>query len=337
MKKALLILAIIISYSANAQFNKWSIEPGINLVKIRDLTSVKPLSVDLSARYMATTKFGVRTTLRGTKVSMNGNDVKFLSGQLMGVANFGRILELEDIFNNRWTILGGVGGDYTYSGDSTNEVLLHRISNFHLAGFVENEFRITDDFFLSAGLNVVTGVNNRPFYHYPSTETTSIINFTVKAVIAIGNKKEHADWYLEEPEENIPFKSFTYDGPITTYNDTDLSAIPKTEVKEIEKQPYIDYVYFDHDSYEIDKDALANIEKAYDHAKNRITITGYCSNVGSDAYNRELALNRGYSVKQKLVSLGFPSRSIVVVSAGIDNSRESDIFDMARRVEIKAE
>src|SRR5690606_9829297 len=74
---------------------------------------------------------------------------------------------------------------------------------FHLTSTIDNLIKISDRLALTLSLNVITGVNSRPF-NPGSTETTSIINFNTKVLFYLGKKKEHADWILlDKPKETI--------------------------------------------------------------------------------------------------------------------------------------
>lgn len=197
MKKLSLIFCFLfmVTFMFAQEFNKWSVEPEVGLTKVRDVTSVGFANGGIGIRYMITPIFGAKVS---GSYSHLDYPLEYVSGQFMGVCNFGRLAKLENLANNKWTIIVGVGGDYTYSKGFTNAVIFHQLSDFHLAGYVDNEFRITDKFFLTAGLNVTTGVNSRPFLTpYNSTMSTSIVDFNVKAIFVLGKKKVHADFYLE--------------------------------------------------------------------------------------------------------------------------------------------
>lgn len=339
MKKLLIISMLLcaVNFLSAQDFNKWSIEPEFGLSKVRDVTQVGVGNAGIGIRYMATPIFGVRVSGRYTETrdAWYGTPLQFTSGQIFGVANFGRLAKLERVAHNRWTIIGGVGGDYTDSRGATNNTIFHRLSDFHLAGFVDNEFRVTNKFFITAGLNVVTGVNSRSYigpYSYASdmnrTMTTSIVNFNVKAIFVLGKKKHHADFYLEDPILPKPqifyVDSSTHNRVINVYN-VEICVDDK-----IESTP--EYVYFKNDSYKVDKDGLENIEQSLSKIKDKVTITAYCSNVASPNYNLKLAQNRSNAVKDKLVKLGVDENKITLVNVGIDSSRE---YDMARRVKIE--
>ena len=359
MKKLLMILGFVFSatFMYAQEFNKWSIEPEFGLTKLQDMpyggSTVGFYNAGIGARYMATPLFGFRVSGSYTKhkYTLTNQPVEYLEGQIFGVGNFGRLLKLERIANNRYTIIGGIGGDLSNSHDFTNTQMFDRVTNFHLAGFIDNEFRVTDKFFLTAGLNVITGVNLTP----PAGVTninqkiingvarTSIIDFNIKAIFVLGKKKDHADFYLEPelvPKNTIVYVDSTRKVTNNYYTEVgEKISTPSTLTTSSTSSThpeYPEYVYFNNDSYKIDKDALENIEQSLHKIKDKVTITAYCSNVASSEYNLKLAQNRANAVKDKLVNLGVDPAKIKTVSVGIDFDRKiPELFDMARRVKIE--
>jgi len=344
MKTRLSILLLITCFALSAQdetwerYNKWSIEPEVGAVKIRDITPVRPFNVDLGVRYMANTKFGVKVSGNYTRIYEQWDyvgeeyPINYLSGTLMGVVNVGRVLEFES-FTDWYTILGGVGGNYSHSERPTNDKILFRTSNFHLAAFVDNEFKVSDRVFLRVGMDVITGVNLERNVPNPISETTSILNFNIGATISLGKSKyEHADWFIPEPNLDIVQLEPTIIDKTVTNN--------ITEVVESDCDCSIQrYLYFDHDSYKLTKDALEAIEYTKDELLKgkKVTLKAYCSNVGSIEYNKKLAWKRALAVQQALVGLGIESDIITIEPVGIDTTRDKEVFAFGRRVELKVE
>lgn len=347
MKKSLIILCLLCSatFMFGQDFNRWSIEPELGLTKVKDMpyggSTVGFYNAGIGARYMATPLFGIKVSGSYTNhdYTMTDQPLEYLEGQIFGVCNFGRLLKLEKIAKNRYTIIGGVGGDLTNSHGFTNTQIFERTTNFHLAGFIDNEFRVTDKFFLTAGLNAITGVNITPPTGTTNTKqniingiaTTSIIDFNVKAIFVLGKKKDHADFYLEP--ELTPTSTIVYVDSTRKVTNNYYTEV----CEEISEAPtYPEYVYFHNDSYVIDKDGLENIEQSLHKIKDKVTITAYCSNVASSEYNLKLAQNRANAVKNKLVNLGVDPAKIKIMSIGIDFDRKNpELFDMARRVKIE--
>ena len=338
------------------EFNKWSIEPEFGLTKLQDMpyggSTVGFYNAGIGVRYMATPLYGFKVSGSYThhKYTLTNQPLEYVEGQIFGVCNFGRLLKLERIANNRYTIIGGVGGDLSNSHDFTNTQMFERTTNFHLAGFIDNEFRVTDKFFLTAGLNVITGVNLPPASGVTDVNQsiingvakTSIIDFNIKAIFVLGKKKDHADFYLEPelvPKNTIVYVDSTRKVTNNYYTkvDEEISkpATSRTSVTSTTPTTYPEYVYFNNDSYKIDKDGLENIEQSLHKIKDKVTITAYCSNVASSEYNLKLAQNRANAVKDKLVNLGVDPAKIEIVSIGIDhNWSNREIFEMETRVKI---
>lgn len=322
-------------------YNKWSIEPEIGVTKVRDMpyhgSTYEPLNISIGGRYMVTEIFGVRLLYSYTqhKYTLTGEPLKYSEGQFFGVCNFGRLAKLEQVLNNRWTILGGVGGDFSDSHGFTNTQIFEHQSNFHLAAFVDNEFRVTDRFFLAFGLNVTAGVNVTPDPNSTPTTVdlvaaTNIVRMNLKAIFAIGKKRPHADFYLE-PQPLPIINTYYIDSSKCITNVANTNIYNKYDTCKIENNSP-EYVFFSNDMFKIDKDGLENIEQSLHKVKDKVTITGYCSNVGAVEYNKTLAKLRAEAVKNKLVNLGIDSNKITIVVIGIDKSRE---YDMARRVSIE--
>jgi outer membrane protein OmpA-like peptidoglycan-associated protein len=349
MKKLFVLICFVFSatFMFAQEFNKWSIEPEFGLTKLQDMpyggSTVGFYNAGIGARYMATPLYGVRVSGSYTHhhYTLTNQPLEYMEGQIFGVCNFGRLLKLERIAKNRYTIIGGVGGDLSNSHDFTNTQLFDRITNFHLAGFIDNEFRVTDKFFLTAGLNVITGVNlaaptgttdiNQAIIN--GVAKTSIIDFNIKAIFVLGKKKDHADFYLEP--ELAPTNTIVYvDSTRKVTNNYYTEVCEEISTPASNSNP--EYVYFNNDSYKIDKDGLENIEQSLHKIKDKVTITAYCSNVASSEYNLKLAQNRANAVKDKLIKLGVDPAKIKTVSVGIDFDRNiPELFDMARRVKIE--
>lgn len=333
----LILCMLVMSMSAYTQedYNKFSMETEFGATKIRDATSVEPYNIDLAFRYMANTLFGVKVNFNYTDINnlhfMDNQSLQYVAAGFHGVVNFGRLLQFES-FTKKYTILGGIGGTYTHSGDVTNEAILHRISNFHLSAFVDNEFKLSKHIFGKIGLDVQTGVNSRPFIKAPSTQTTSILNFNIGFVFTLKNGKEHADWYLEEHIpviDTIVMQPTIIDKTITT-TEYDCNCDANSD----------EYVFFDNDKHEVNRDGLNGIIKIasilFDNDKT-VRITGFASPPATDKYNLELATKRCNDVKDKLISLGIEEHRIIINPIGETDTHDSKNFDLARRVLLEIE
>ena len=306
----------------NAQYDKWSVEGQLGLTKIRDVTSVQPFNVDLGARYMFNTKWGIE--LSGNYTSLK--DYKWQSATFMGIANVGRVMNFEE-FTDKWTILIGIGGNYEYNNSYTNQAIFHRLSNFHLAGNITNEYKLTNKIFLTAGLNVVPGVNSRPTqpaFHY--TETTSILNFNVGVTISLGEHKEHADWYIEEPKESVVD---------TIYMKPTVNVQKEVIVNNFLKTT--EFVFFENDVHTLDRIANNAIKKMAFNLEEgeKIHLTGYASKPASNDYNVILCEKRCKSIVNKLYSLGIQSDRVVIEAIGEIYTYDGLNEDLSRYVKME--
>lgn len=328
---AYLFMLLICTASAQSdQYLHSSIDIEVGAVKMQDYTSVRPFNVEIGYRYMATPIVGAKLSLNYTRIYEQWDfagyeePIQFRSATLMGVVNIGRIAQMEDIFNNKITILTGIGGNLSHSTPPVNNSYFFRTTNFHLATFADIELKVSKRVFLRTGVDMVGGINvDRD--NFPG-ETTNQFNFNVGATIALGNgKKEHADWYIRPQkvdtvmlQPTIIDKTVTNNPIVNNYNTASDSSD--------------EYVYFKHDSAVIDKDGLANIEKAINKGTSFMLI-GYCSNVGSYEYNIKLAQKRMDAIMAKMSLLGRFSIQTKVI--GIDTERQPLNYDMARRVVIE--
>lgn len=326
MKKVILLLSIIVTFTMYSQnYNKNSIEFELGPTKIRDVTPVKKLNFNLGYRYMFNTKFGAKIDIGYTELEKTG--ISYYSSSLSGVLNIGRLLEFES-FTKHYTIIAGLGGTYTYSDNHVQ--LLHRLSNFHLSGFINNEFKVSDNVFLHLGLNVITGVNSRPFSNIsPDTRTTSIINFNAGIIVSLGKHKKHADWYLEKIK---PIKDTIYMQPIVHDN----SAIVNNTIEKYIVKNSNEYIFFKNNSFNVDIQGLNAIKKIVDNLKGKQTIVlkGYASPPASFEYNFKLSKKRCLSVKSKLISLGVDESIIKIEPNGEINTKDNKNIDLSRCVQL---
>lgn len=329
MKKIILLLVFITGTLHAQNYDKHALEVGLGLSKIRDVTSVQPLNVDLAYRYMLNTKFGGEIGLN--HMNLKDYDYKYSSISFMGIANFGRIAGFES-FAEWYTIKVGIGGNLGHGDYYTSQNILHRDTNFHLKGLVENEFRLTNSLFLTLGLDIVPGINSRPFRPVENyTQTTSILNFNVGFVVSIGKHKEHADFYLEPQRIDTILLKPTIQNHYT-----------ETIVEVDKSKPYSGYVQFEYDSSKFisGSQAPATIKTALQTLKEGgvILLTGYASpenGTGNPRYNYDLANERAETVKSYLLSLGANPDKIEIKSLGAFPTFDGRNIELSRSVKIE--
>ena len=96
-------------------------------------------------------------------------------------------------------------------------------------------------------------------------------------------------------------------------------------------------VLFEYDSSRLSQRFYDSLDQAADDYQECpdtvITLIGYTDSKGAARYNQRLALQRADSVSRYLLERGVPSNRIVVISRGIDESRNLQEFEK-RRVEV---
>lgn len=323
-----LLMSTILFAQREYARSSFSLETGFT--KLENVSQVTYANWHVDYRFMLNTKLGVKAGVGYTDYY----DSYIRELGLQAVFNMGRIFELENVLPN-FTVLTFGGMAITDSNGQTNNFIIHRNTHFNpILGF-QLEQKITKGLFFGIGGNVMPGINDRPDVSgggtNGSTATTNKWEFNAFVTVPIlRGKEEHADYYVNSKNEN---KLYIIDRTITEkpINNYHVTVVDDTDNKPIE------YVYFKHDNYNIDKDALANIEKSFRFISkdDEVLIVGYCSNVGSVEYNKILALKRANAVKDKLVALGIDSDKIITEAKGIDLERGKLIYDLSRRVTIE--
>lgn len=97
-------------------------------------------------------------------------------------------------------------------------------------------------------------------------------------------------------------------------------------------------VQFEKGSDKISSTSLANLADIADAIKDadgKVTITGYASVEGNEAYNKKLSEKRAEAVKNALVNLGVDENKIEIVGAGATNQFSPDDLELNRITTIK--
>lgn len=323
MKKLILTAFLMLSTLIYSQeYSKLSIEPSIGITKIQDITPYKFANYNVGGRYMFNNLFGVRVS--GTYTNSIEN---YTSANIQGVINIGRLLNFED-FTNKYTILLGVGGDYTYLHKIHEPQIFRDNSNYHLMTSIDNLYKINKDIALKASLNVVTGVND---IQESDLYTTNTLGINLGVSINLGNK-EHIDWYVKEMETIIIDSTKTIiekpviNNYITKESDCNCSQN--------------EYVFFDNNKSKIKETGLNAIAKIVNYLKvnteKEVSLIGYASNTNNTSidYDNTLSEKRAQVIFEKLMELGISAGRINLEFRGKDADKMESSFDFARRVEL---
>ncbi|MDY7395075.1 OmpA family protein [Aureibaculum sp. 2210JD6-5] len=323
MKKLILTAFLMLSMSIYSQeYSRITIEPSIGITKIQDITSFRFANYNLGGRYMFNNKFGVRLAATYTDNIENYTSITF-----QGVANVGRMLNFED-FTDKYTILLGIGGDFTYLHKINNPKIFRPNTNFHLMASIDNLYKINKDVALKASLNVVTGIND---IQQSDLYTTNSIGINLGISYTLG-KKDHIDWYVKEIEPIVIDSTKTIiekpviNNYITKESDCNCSQN--------------EYVFFDNDKSEIKETGLNAIAKIVNYlkanAEKEVILIGYASNTANTTakYDNSLSEKRAQTIFEKLMELGISAGRINLEFRGKDIDKKETSFDFARRVEL---
>ncbi|MET2984150.1 OmpA family protein [Aureibaculum conchae] len=323
MKKLILTAFIMLStFIYSQEYSKLSIEPSIGITKIQDITSFRFANYNLGGRYMFNNKFGARLSATYTN-----NIENYTSVDIQGVANVGRLLNFED-FTDKYTILFGMGGDFTYLHKISDPKIFRPNTNFHLMASIDNLYKINKAIALKASLKVVTGIND---IQESDLYTTNSVGINLGVSYTIGNK-DHIDWYVKKIEPIIIDSTKTIiekpviNNYITKESDCNCSQN--------------EYVFFDNDRAEIKETGLNAIAKIVNYLKanteKEVSLIGYASNTNNTTadYDNMLSEKRAQVIFEKLMELGISAGRINLEFRGKDTDKVESSFDFARRVEL---
>lgn len=128
----------------------------------------------------------------------------------------------------------------------------------------------------------------------------------------------------------------------TTLN-VDIVLVSAEEMKRYNAKIRINNIFFDFDRYALKKESLPELNRLVTFLKenpnNKVEISGHADSIGTDKYNKDLALKRVNSVVDYLVSKGFKRERFVLKSYGSEmplaDNRTPKGRALNRRVEIR--
>jgi outer membrane protein OmpA-like peptidoglycan-associated protein len=353
MKKIVILVALILmSTLSYGQYNKWAVEAEVGTFEMNlptGLVSANALGQDgyhlgVAGRYNFNPKFGVGlvggfNNLSVERDNMPNLELNYYRADVEAYINIFKMLDL----NPKWfTMLvhGGVGMSWIDAEDGLNE----NIEN--LSGGVTGLFKVSNRMALKLDFTTTGNIGQTKtiFGDYDSQNSgisSTVHDLSVGVVVYFGKKKEnkdklqpHADWYVAPVVEPTI---------INTYNKT---VYPKTFVTNVIEKTcdcefvQNEYVFFDHDKFNIKDTELNAIYKVYEvlmlNKDFTLIIKGWASPTSSsDDYNLKLSENRSNEVYQKYIDMGIDGERIRFESFGKDHKYdEQTVHDVARRVEL---
>lgn len=352
MKKIVILLALImlsVSTYGQADYNKWAVEAELGVSSISDKSALSLEQIDnpiahlgVLGRYNFNPKFGL-----GVVLGYNNMDITdFYQTQIINfkytrvdVEGFINIFKILDLYPKNFTMLlhGGPGVGFINTDNNYDETV------FNVSGGITGLFRIKKRFAIKLDLTTTSNVEQSMYLDGTgprgNTGVNSLVHdMSVGFVVYLGKKdkndevKVHADWVKPvTPEPIHP----------TIVNNYPITYITKV-IQERYDCEYVgnEYVFFDHDKYDIRGSELNAIYKTYERLRTDdsydVIISGWASNTSSTFnYNLILSRKRCDELKYKLVNMGIPSSRIRIDAEGKDfNLNEEVVHDLGRRVEL---
>lgn len=344
--------------------------------------SANPLGqANLGVRYMFNNRFGLRVDLGFSKFNESNGTTPFSSNYYRatfeGVVNLGSVLNF-NTWTNRFNLLFHGGGGF--SSLNTLEPVINGgdgMVNFVLG--ITPQFRISDRISLFADFSSI-------FHFYQessidgainsaSRETNvSLFNTSIGVNIALGSKKEHADFVVEKVSNQVAFNELdalkkrldsaeseieklkNKEVVVTNeliINELDNRYVKKGEkitsdsniiysnvdfIKELLNKGYVN-VFFDVNKAEIQEGSLNSVnylkQFMLDNPYMTAAIIGYADETGTENRNQKLSTSRAKNVYDMLVAAGIDSGRLTFIGGGVDASVGKDARQLARKVILK--
>lgn len=349
MKKVILFIGIfLITFTNFGQYRKWAIggEFGAHSVSDESAIATDPYNHwGVDVRYNVNEIVGV-----GLEYGKDNLALESVTGERSNL-DFTRVhakatlsvFELLRLPHRNFNVLfnGGPGVSRTNYNDTGSDYDQYM---FSVSGGVAAIVRLNS--FLAAKLAYTSTAQFSQdrtldnIYDLSTAGVSSVVdNATVGLIFHPRTKKNkefvHADWYSPAPV--VPVVN----------NITEV-----TEVREITNEVAVpaecnckirEFVFFDHDKYNVREEALNAITKVYTYLSENedavLKIYGFASPTQSSAeYNKELSRKRGNEIKVRLGEMGISPDRVVVVPEGKDYKLTKEMMhDIARRVELIVE
>lgn len=342
MKHIFIALFSLFCLTTTAQeFNRWAVEGDFGITSIGDESAEMRDNYNhfgLGIRYNINPKFGLGLNYGKDNLALidfDGNNVN-TDYNRYNLEAFVDVFDILDLQNNFITFLAhGGGGLSTIDAIETD----YYQSVFNMRGGLTALIKLSRSIALKADVSTTVNISQDKTLDGAYDISNAGINSTVDNMSAglvfylgkKGKKLEHADWYVAPPV--APVVKVVEVTPVTnTYVTQELTSKCDCQVRE--------FVFFDHDKYEVKGSELNAIQKIYDRMSkdkdSKLFIDAYASATqSSNEYNWKLSLNRGEEVKSELVKMGVDASRIEVRANGKDfNWKDEAIHKFARRVEL---
>jgi outer membrane protein OmpA-like peptidoglycan-associated protein len=323
-------------------FKQWAFDVEGGLHSINDESAVNTnskyyLGAGIRYNFNPTFGLGVRAGYNDLNLrSLEGVyvDSKYLRFNLDATVNLFRIL---DLYSPNVAILAHGGPGIGLISDNYDETVLN------LQGGITALVKLSRSVALKADYSIVGNISQDLTLDGQYTNNNYGVTSTIHTVSGglvfyLGNKKtkgkEHADWYVAPPIKT------TIEVRPEQKIIRETKIIREEAICDCEKDTQSEYVFFDHDKFNIKDTELNAIYKAYAQlAANpsyQLIIKGFASPTKSSTYyNLVLSENRSEALRKKFELLGLDASRVSVESYGKDVDRSAEfVHDAARRVEL---
>jgi outer membrane protein OmpA-like peptidoglycan-associated protein len=367
MKKIFLILALIMlsitTYGQEKDYNDWAVSVEYGNQMIGDKTAV---TVDnfhhlgAGVRYNINEIVGVGLTGAYDFTSLveelptgeygTPYDFEYTRFNVEGYINAFKVV---DLYSKNWTVLfhGGPGVGFI-KGDSP-EFGINKETVLNVRGGVSLLYKLSKQFALYGDFSTTSNIQQKMKFDGSGEKTntgmsSNISNASVGLKFYLGkrdkddNVREHADWYQKPDIVPVINETKVYNEYVTHNHDIVFTQeeFNKYYANYVSLYPPSQFVFFDHDKYDIRDTELNAIYKIYTELEKNpslsLVIKGFASPTSSsDEYNLKLSENRSNELYQKFVDMGIDKSRISFEYFGKDKKRSSEnVFDVARRVEL---
>lgn len=213
MKKIILLIAMLptLAIAQSGDYNKWSIELDGGITKpYRTLTpgyyteQAELFVVNLGARYMFNTKYGLKADVGYHDWDAGDNSVDFETNYFRG--NLQGVINIANLIDTKSTVLKNVGL-LLHGGFGLSLVdLKNRDNDWTINGIIglTPQLKLSNRVTLQADLSVITNVSQN--YNFDGVQRVStnfldgsIATATLGLAINLGKKDSHADWTNYNP------------------------------------------------------------------------------------------------------------------------------------------
>lgn len=354
MKKIFLIIVILLvsvfTYGQGKEYTNWAVDVELGNSTVNDESAVSDETyngfshIGAGVRYNINPKFGIG--LRGGYDNVGLLDIDNKKVEL----DYGRVtidfnvdvLKVLDVYSNWFTlhVHGGPGVGFINTDNNYDETVAVATGGVTGLFRIKNRSAIRLDFSTTANI-----AQNRTLDgSFPTGNdgiSSTIHNVSIGYVLYFGKNekvdgklKRHADWSPQKSNEILqPITNVTNVYPVS-YVTNEITKTCECECINVE------YVFFDHDKFNIKDTELNAIYKVYTLLQNddslSLVIKGWASPTdSSDEYNLKLSENRSNEVYDKYIDMGINPERIEFDFYGKDHEYEKqNVHDVARRVEL---